>query len=81
LSAATAARRPQTASTNTLGAVKQIHAGVVNVGFAELGPAQGGVVGLLHGWPYDIHSYADVAGSLGRQMVFGLCPSRTRMAL
>ena len=48
--------------TNTsLGPLKQIDAGVLNVGYAEAGPANGPVVILLHGWPYDIHSYVDVA--------------------
>ena len=43
------------------GALKQIDAGVLNVGYAEAGPADGPAVLLLHGWPYDIHSYAEVA--------------------
>jgi pimeloyl-ACP methyl ester carboxylesterase len=48
--------------TNTsFGALKQIDAGVLNVGYAEAGPADGPVVILLHGWPYDIHTYVDVA--------------------
>ena len=42
-------------------ALKQIDAGVLNVGYAEDGPASGLAVILLHGWPYDIHSYAEVA--------------------
>ncbi|HET6339802.1 MAG TPA: alpha/beta hydrolase [Polyangiales bacterium] len=48
--------------TNTaFGPLKQIDAGVLNVGYAEAGPARGPVVILLHGWPYDIHSFVDVA--------------------
>jgi pimeloyl-ACP methyl ester carboxylesterase len=43
------------------GELKQINAGVLNVGYAEAGPADGPPVILLHGWPYDIHSYAEVA--------------------
>ena len=51
--------------TNTsFGALKQIDAGVLNVGYAETGPPDGPVVVLLHGWPYDIHSFVDVAPSL-----------------
>lgn len=41
--------------------LKQIDAGVLNVGYAEVGSANGRPVILLHGWPYDIHSYVDVA--------------------
>jgi pimeloyl-ACP methyl ester carboxylesterase len=48
--------------TNTsFGSLKQIDAGVLNVGYAEVGRANGHPVILLHGWPYDIHSYVDVA--------------------
>jgi pimeloyl-ACP methyl ester carboxylesterase len=43
------------------GTLKQIDAGLLNVGYGESGPANGPVVMLLHGWPYDIHSYAEVA--------------------
>jgi pimeloyl-ACP methyl ester carboxylesterase len=51
--------------TNTsFGALKQVDAGVLNVGYAEAGPAGGPAVILLHGWPYDIHSFADVTPAL-----------------
>ncbi len=46
---------------SSFGPVKQIEAGVLNVGYAESGPAGGRPVILLHGWPYDIHTYVDVA--------------------
>lgn len=49
------------APTSTFPQLKQIKAGLLNVGYAELGPAHGPVVICLHGWPYDIHSYVDVA--------------------
>jgi pimeloyl-ACP methyl ester carboxylesterase len=45
----------------SFGRLKQIDAGVLNVGYAEAGPSNGPAVILLHGWPYDIHSYVDVA--------------------
>ncbi len=48
----------------SFGPLKQIQAGLLNVGYAELGPASGKAVLLLHGWPYDIHSYAEVAPML-----------------
>jgi hypothetical protein len=41
--------------------LKQIEAGAPSVGYAEVGPADGPAVILLHGWPYDIHSFVDVA--------------------
>jgi pimeloyl-ACP methyl ester carboxylesterase len=52
--------------TNTsFGPLKQIDAGLLNVGYAEAGPANGPPVILLHGWPYDIYSFVDVAPLLG----------------
>lgn len=41
--------------------LKQVNAGPLSVGYADVGPASGPVVMLLHGWPYDIHTYIDVA--------------------
>ena len=49
------------AAAASFGPIKQIDAGVLNIGYAELGPAKGTPVILLHGWPYDIHSYEKVA--------------------
>jgi pimeloyl-ACP methyl ester carboxylesterase len=57
---------PVVASAGTLeadsfGPLKHVNAGLLNVAYAEVGPADGPVVILLHGWPYDIHSYSEVA--------------------
>jgi pimeloyl-ACP methyl ester carboxylesterase len=49
------------ANNTSFSPLKQIDAGVLNVGYAEDGPANGPPVVLLHGWPYDIHSFVDVA--------------------
>lgn len=57
-----------TPGTHTgFGTLNQVKAGVLNVGYAEAGPARGPVVILLHGWPYDIHSFVDVAPLLADQ--------------
>jgi pimeloyl-ACP methyl ester carboxylesterase len=48
-------------TSTSIGPLKQIDAGVLNVGYAEAGPSDGAAVILLHGWPYDIHSFVDVA--------------------
>ncbi len=50
----------------SFGPLKQIDAGALNVGYAEAGPAGGPAVILLHGWPYDIHSFVDVAPLLAQ---------------
>ncbi|MGH6612548.1 alpha/beta fold hydrolase [Sphingomonas sp.] len=49
------------------GPLKQIDAGELNIGYIETGPAKGPAVILLHGWPYDIHSFVDVAPLLAAQ--------------
>jgi pimeloyl-ACP methyl ester carboxylesterase len=51
----------RTEPNTSFGSLKQIEAGVLNVGYAEAGPSDGPAAILLHGWPYDIHSYLDVA--------------------
>jgi pimeloyl-ACP methyl ester carboxylesterase len=67
LSATAAAKPAKSASAIKPGAntsfasLKQIDAGLLNVGYAEAGPADGSPVILLHGWPYDIYSFVDVA--------------------
>lgn len=57
----TTGAQPITGRVNTFSTIKQVNAGVLNIGYAEDGPASGPVVLLLHGWPYDIHMYADVS--------------------
>ena len=60
-----AEKRPVKAGSNTsFPALKQINAGLLNVGYVETGPADGKPVILLHGWPYDIHAFVDVAPPL-----------------
>ncbi len=63
----TVAQTTATAATtgnSALGPVKRIDAGVLNVVYAEAGPSNGRTVILLHGWPYDIHSFVDVTPRL-----------------
>ena len=45
----------------SIGPLRQVDAGLLNVGYAEAGPSDGRAAVLLHGWPYDIHSYVEVA--------------------
>ena len=57
--AGVSASRP--ASNASFAPLKQINAGLLNIGYAEAGPSDGRPVILLHGWPYDIYSFVDVA--------------------
>ncbi len=52
---------------SSFGPVLQVDAGLLDVGYVEVGPSSGPAVVLLHGWPYDIHSYAEVAPALGAE--------------
>jgi pimeloyl-ACP methyl ester carboxylesterase len=54
----------QPGASTPFGALKQVDAGVLSIGYAEAGPPEGRAVILLHGWPYDIHSFADVTPAL-----------------
>jgi pimeloyl-ACP methyl ester carboxylesterase len=63
-------------SNTSFGPIKQIDAGLLNIGYAEAGPADGPVVILLHGWPYDIHSFVDVTpllASAGYRVIVPFC--------
>jgi pimeloyl-ACP methyl ester carboxylesterase len=53
-----------TVEVNSFASLRQVEAGDLSVGYAELGPGDGPAVLLLHGWPYDIHSYAEVTPAL-----------------
>jgi len=55
---------PVPGTNNAFGPLKQVDAGVLNIGFAEVGPKDGRPVVLLHGWPYDIHSFVEVVPML-----------------
>ena len=58
----------------SFGPAKQIDAGLLNVGYVEAGPGDGRAVMLLHGWPYDIHSYVEVAHSLAARGYRAIVP-------
>src|SRR6266403_1278268 len=58
---AAAGVRKAKAAASSFGSLKQIDAGPLNVGYVEAGPPNGAPVILLHGWPYDIHAFVDVA--------------------
>jgi pimeloyl-ACP methyl ester carboxylesterase len=61
---AVAADAPARGTNSSFSPLRQVNAGLLNVGYAEAGPAGGPPVILLHGWPYDIYSFVDVAPSL-----------------
>jgi pimeloyl-ACP methyl ester carboxylesterase len=54
-------RAANAATPEVFGPLKSIRAGVLDVAYAELGPATGSPIILLHGWPYDIHAFEEVA--------------------
>jgi pimeloyl-ACP methyl ester carboxylesterase len=58
----------------TMGPIRQVHADVLDIGYHEAGPSDGRVVLLLHGYPYDIHSYVEVAPMLAAQGVRVIVP-------
>ena len=60
----TQAGLPGAGPSTYLGGLKHIEAGVLNVAYVDAGPADGRAVVLQHGWPYDIHSFIDVAPML-----------------
>jgi pimeloyl-ACP methyl ester carboxylesterase len=61
-------------STSATETIRQVDAGSLNVGYAEAGPADGPAVLLLHGWPYDIHGYAEVAPLLAAEGYRSIVP-------
>jgi pimeloyl-ACP methyl ester carboxylesterase len=62
------------AGTTSFGPVRQIKAGVLNVGYVEAGPVDGQAVILMHGFPYDIHSYVEVAPLLAAEGYRAIVP-------
>ena len=65
--ASTAGGRVNPETHMAFGPLQQIDAGVLNVGYVEAGPPDGPPVLLLHGWPYDIHSFVDVMPALSQR--------------
>ena len=64
---AATASTPRTQSSKRLEPLRQVDAGVLSIAYYEAGPADGPAVMLMHGFPYDIHSYVDVAPQLAAQ--------------
>src|SRR5689334_18965022 len=69
-----AAKLGTTEPRSSLGPVKQIDAGVLNVGYVEAVRSDGPAVILLHGWPYDIHSFEEVAPLLAAKGYRAIVP-------
>jgi hypothetical protein len=68
-------------SSQRLEPLRRIDAGVLNIAYYEAGPSDGPAVMLLHGFPYDIHSYVDVAPQLAAQAAassFPICAAMAR---
>ena len=65
---------PRAASTQRLEPLRQIEAGVLDIAYYETGPADGPVVMLMHGFPYDIHSFVDVAPMLAAEGCRAIVP-------
>src|SRR5690348_3801561 len=63
---ATATKPKVPPSHTSFGPLRQIDAGTLNIGYAEAGPVHGPAVLLLHGWPYDIYAFVDVAPLLAQ---------------
>ncbi|MFE6667611.1 alpha/beta fold hydrolase [Streptomyces sp. NPDC057697] len=63
-----------TAAPTSFAAPKQVRAGLLDIGYVEAGPAHGPVVICLHGWPYDIHSFVDVAPLLAARGYRAIVP-------
>jgi pimeloyl-ACP methyl ester carboxylesterase len=65
---------PRAEANAAFGPLRQVEAGELNVAYAEAGPADGPAVLLLHGWPYDIHSFVEVAPLLAARGYRSIVP-------
>jgi pimeloyl-ACP methyl ester carboxylesterase len=72
-------RGPAADSAHIASVLGQIDAGVLSVGYAETDPPDGPAVVLLHGWPYDVHSFADVTPLLAAAATGSSCRSSAAM--
>ena len=67
-------RMMRNGTSTSFGQLRQIDAGLLNVGYAEAGKSDGPAVMLLHGWPYDIHSFVDVVPRLSEKGYWVIVP-------